>query len=84
MDYLRENRGEIFGDLLLEDLREPVPEVFGSHVHVVERLSLTKAVNSSIACAVSLLVRLAEGCTVRLVADRGSLSNTREPYTTTT
>jgi hypothetical protein len=55
MDYLRENRGEIFGDLLLEDLREPLPEVFRSHVHVVEALSLTKAISSSIDCRVSLL-----------------------------
>jgi hypothetical protein len=84
MDYLRENRGEIFGDLLLEDLREPLPEVFGSHAHVVEALSLTKAINSSIACGVSLLARLAQVCEVRLVADTGSLSNTREPYITTT
>jgi hypothetical protein len=84
MDYLRENRGEIFGDLLLEDLREPLPEVFRSHVHVVERLSLTKAVSSSIACRVSLLARPADGRAVRLVADTGSLSNTRGPYTTTT
>jgi hypothetical protein len=84
MDYLRENRGEIFGDLLTEDLREPLPEVFGSHVHVVDRLSLTKTVNSSIAWRVSLLANAEEGCGSRLVADTGSLSNTRGPYITTT
>jgi hypothetical protein len=83
MDYLREDRGEVFFDLLLEDLWQPFPEVLGSNSHVAVVLSLTKVINSSSACRVSLLAA-GDGCEVRLVADTGSLSNTREPYNTTT
>jgi len=61
MDYLREDRGEIFFDLLPEGLWESLPEVLGSNAHVVEGLSLTKAINSSSACRVSLLVIAEEG-----------------------
>ena len=84
MDYLREDRGEIFFDLLLEGFWESFPEVLGSNAHVVEVLSLTKMINSSSACRVSLLAIAEEGFEVRFVADTGSLSNTRGPYTTTT
>jgi hypothetical protein len=84
MDYLREDRGEIFFDLFLEGLWESFPEVLGSNAHVVEVFSLTKVINSSSACRVSLLAIAEDGCEVRFVADAGSLSNTRGPYTTTT
>jgi hypothetical protein len=55
MDYLRQDRGEIFFDLLLEGLWQSFPEALGSNAHVVEVLSLTKVINSSSACRVSLL-----------------------------
>jgi hypothetical protein len=83
MDYLRKDRGEIFFDLLLEDLWQSFPEILGSNAHVPEVLSLVKVISSSSACRVSLLAA-EEGCEVRLVADTGSLSNTRGPYNTTT
>jgi len=61
MDYLREDRSEIFFDLLLEDLWQSFPEVLGSNAHVAEVFSLTKVINSSSACRVSLLAVAEEG-----------------------
>jgi hypothetical protein len=83
MDHLREDGGEIFGDLLAEDFWQALPETFGPHAHVAEALSLTNAISCSIASRVSLLANR-QCCGAMLVAATGILSSTRARYTTKT
>jgi len=84
MDHLRKDRGEIFDDLLPEGFWQALPEALGPYAHVAEGLSLTRAISSSIVSRVSLLAIFTHGRETRLVADTGSLSSTRSPYTTRT
>jgi hypothetical protein len=82
MDYLREDCGEVLGDLVLEGFGQALPDLFGPHVHLAGRFSFARAISSSIASRVSLLTALRDGCIARLVADTGSLNCTRCRYTT--
>jgi hypothetical protein len=81
MNHLRKDRGEIFDDLLPEGFWQALPEAFGPYAHVAEGLSFAKAISSSIASRVSLLAAFMHGWVAKLVADTGSLSSTRSPYT---
>jgi hypothetical protein len=84
MDYLREDCGEVLGDLFLEGFGQALPELFGPHVHLAGRFSFARVISSSIASRVSLLTVFVDGCAARLVADTGSLSCMRCRYTTKT
>jgi hypothetical protein len=77
MDHLREECGDIFGDLAPQRLGEARPDAFRPDKHGTSPLSSVRAMSSCIASTVSLLGTPRGSHGARLVAATGSFSSMR-------
>ena len=74
MDHLREDRGDVCGDLGAELVGQAPPDAFGSDRHGATPHSSARVNSSCNASGVSLLRASSSACGARLVATTGSFS----------